>query len=243
MRAESRDSTIGVMLSGGLDSSILLGHLLCKGYRVRPFYVRSGLVWEEVELAAAGRFLGKIREGFSTVEPLVVLDLPLADLYDGHWSLTGMSPPDAASSDDAVYLPGRNALLLLKASLWCQLHGIEQLTIGVLGTNPFADATSDFFEAFQAVVNRSTGSRLTVVRPFAGLTKCQVMQRGGGLPLELTFSCIAPVSGLHCGRCNKCAERQAAFRMVDWPDPTPYARLPSGLTADQGSAASGDGQE
>jgi 7-cyano-7-deazaguanine synthase len=229
------------MLSGGLDSSILLGHLLLEGYRVRPFYVRSGLFWQEAELAAAGRFLGRIRESLSAVEPLVVLDLPLADLYDGHWSLTGMSTPDAASSDDAVYLPGRNALLLLKASLWCQLHGIGQLAIGVLGTNPFADATAGFFDAFEAVVNQSSGSRLTIVRPLAGLTKCQVMQRGCGLPLELTFSCIAPVSGLHCGRCNKCAERQAAFRMVDWPDPTPYARLSPGLTADQPPESPSDG--
>jgi 7-cyano-7-deazaguanine synthase len=243
MRAESRDSTIGMMLSGGLDSSILLGHLLVEGYRVRPFYVRSGLFWEEAELSAAGRFLGRTRERFAAAGPLVVLDLPLADLYDGHWSLTGMSAPDAASSDDAVYLPGRNALLLLKASLWCQLHGIGQLAIGVLGTNPFADATAGFFNAFEAVVNQCSSSRLTIVRPLAGLTKCQVMERGRGLPLELTFSCIAPVSGMHCGCCNKCAERQAAFRVVAWPDPTPYARSLPGLTADRFPAASCDGQE
>jgi 7-cyano-7-deazaguanine synthase len=226
------------MLSGGLDSGILVGHLLSEGYRVQPFYVRSGLVWEEIELAAAERFLGSLRERFSAVEPLVVLGLPLADLYDGHWSLTGNSPPDAASSDDAVYLPGRNALLLMKASLWCQLHGVGELAIGVLGTNPFADSTADFFDAFQEVMNRSTGSRLTIARPFAGLTKCQVMQRGCGLPLELTFSCIAPVSGMHCGRCNKCAERQAAFRLVAWSDPTPYARPPCGPTLNERAVAS-----
>jgi len=39
----------------------------------------------------------------------------------------------------------------------------------------------------------------------------------------LTFSCIAPVDGLHCGRCNKCAERAAAFRLTGTDDPTPYA--------------------
>ena len=31
---------IGLLLSGGLDSSILLGHLLAHGRRVQPFYIR-----------------------------------------------------------------------------------------------------------------------------------------------------------------------------------------------------------
>ena len=46
----SNDGTVGLLLSGGLDSSILLGHLLGKGRRVQPFYVRSHLLWEEAEL-------------------------------------------------------------------------------------------------------------------------------------------------------------------------------------------------
>lgn len=225
----AKEPTVGVMLSGGLDSSILAGYLLESGHRVRPFYVRSGLYWEAIELAAARRFLDRLAERFSTLGSLVVLDLPLADVYEGHWSLTGENPPDEASSDEAVYLPGRNALLLLKASLWCQLHGIDSLAIGVLATNPFADATPDFFQAFEAVVNAGDGPRLSVVRPFAGWTKRRVMEQGKTLPLETTFSCIAPTGELHCGRCNKCAERQAAFRAVGWPDPTVYAEPP--LTA------------
>jgi 7-cyano-7-deazaguanine synthase len=48
------------------------------------------------------------------------------------------------------------------------------------------------------------------------------MQLGRDMPLELTFSCIDPVDGLHCGRCNKCAERQKAFRSIDLEDPTRY---------------------
>ncbi len=220
----ANEPTVGVMLSGGLDSSILAGYLLESGRRVRPFYVRSGLYWEAIELAAARRFLDSLAKRFASLDPLVVLELPLADVYEDHWSLTGANPPDEASSDDAVYLPGRNALLLLKAALWCRLHGIDTLAIGVLATNPFADATPAFFHSFEAVVNAGTGPRVSVVRPFAGWTKRQVMERGKALPLELTFSCIAPADELHCGQCNKCAERQAAFRMGGWPDPTSYAR-------------------
>jgi 7-cyano-7-deazaguanine synthase len=55
------------------------------------------------------------------------------------------------------------------------------------------------------------------------MEKKDVMQLGRKLPLALTFSCIAPVGGLHCGQCNKCAERRRAFRSVNVDDPTHYA--------------------
>jgi 7-cyano-7-deazaguanine synthase len=203
--------TVAVLLSGGLDSAILLADLLGQGRRVQPIYVRCHLVWEKAELRAVGRLLKALTPRWPGLLPLVTLDLPVADLYENHWSLTGRDPPDAASPDDAVYLPGRNALLLVKAGLWCQLHGVEELALGVLGSNPFADATPAFFDEFQSALNRATGGRLRILRPFAGLDKRQVLQRAVDLPLQLTFSCIAPVRGLPCGRCNKCAERQAAI--------------------------------
>ena len=220
------NTSVGVLLSGGLDSSILVGHLLDKGYRVQPFYVESHLVWQSAELRAARQFLRALSRTSHRIDRLVVLELPLGDLYGRHWSVTGSAPPDAKSDDTAVFLPGRNALLLLKPALWCQLHGIGQLALGVLGSNPFADAAPPFFEAFQTTINQGTACNLRVLRPLADLTKREVMELGRELPLELTFSCIAPVSGCHCGQCNKCAERQAAFRLIGLPDPTHYAAVP-----------------
>jgi 7-cyano-7-deazaguanine synthase len=220
------NSTVGVMLSGGLDSSILLAHLAREGRRIQPFYIQSHLVWQSAELQAVRRLLRAISRSFRQIDRLVVLRLPLADLYENHWSMTGCLTPDAQTSDDAVYLPGRNALLLVKPALWCQLHGIRHLALGVLAANPFADARPGFFESFQAAVNDGARPELCVLRPFAGLTKREVMELGRGLPLHLTFSCIAPVAGLHCGRCNKCGERRAAFRLADAPDPTAYAATP-----------------
>lgn len=209
------------MLSGGLDSSILLGHLLRHGHEIQPFYVRTGVVWEQAEVRAIHRFAKAVqRPGLR--EP-VVLHLPLMDLYQGHWSTTGLQTPEVDSPDDSVYLPGRNALLLVKPAVWCQLHGIVQLALGVLGTNPFADATPEFFADFESALNRAPGQGIRVVRPFAQLTKREVMTLGRDLPLETTFSCVAPVGDLHCGACNKCGERHAAFRLIGVEDPTQYA--------------------
>ena len=218
---QANAATVGLLLSGGLDSGILLGHLLSSSQRVRPFYIRSQVVWEEAELRAVRAILQTMAPGLA--EPLIVFDMPLRDLYGDHWSVTGRHAPGADTPDDAVYLPGRNALLAIKPALWCALHGIEELALAILASNPFADATDEFFHDFETTINRAVGSRVKLLRPFAGLQKKDVMLLGRGMPLELTFSCIAPVDGAHCGRCNKCAERQEAFRSVDAVDPTEYA--------------------
>ncbi len=216
------NSTIGVLASGGLDSCVLVAHLLRQKHVVRPFYVRCGLYWESEELSALRTFLQTVAS--PTLEELVVLDLPLGDLYGTHWSLDGRNAPDALSRNTAVYLPGRNALLTIKPVLWCMMHGVERLALATLAGNPFPDATAEFFTEFAASLDRAAGGRVSIECPFAAMEKQDVVRLGQGLPLELTFSCIAPIGGLHCGRCNKCAERQAAFHAIGFEDPTKYEK-------------------
>jgi 7-cyano-7-deazaguanine synthase len=212
---------VAVLLSGGLDSAILLGDMVQRGTRVYPLYVRCGLRWEQAELAQVQRFLAAVAT--PGLQPLGILEMPVVDLYGDHWSLGGADVPDGDSKDEAVYLPGRNVLLLGKAMLWCHLHGVPAVALGTLGGNPFADATDRFVTGLQRAINLAVGGSVGVCRPYAGLTKSEVMRRGQRLPLHLTFSCLAPTSGVHCGRCNKCAERQRAFASINIADPTVYA--------------------
>jgi 7-cyano-7-deazaguanine synthase len=214
-------SAIGLLVSGGLDSCILLSRMLHEGRTVWPFYVRSGLAWQDEELRHLKRYLQHVAS--ERLKPLVLFELPLADLYGRHWSVTGDNVPDQATADDAVYLPGRNLLLAAKPALWCQMHGIGELALATLGGNPFADASDEFFAAYQDALNRCAEARIEIVRPFGKLQKREVMQLGRDYPLDETFSCIAPIRGLHCGQCNKCAERKAAFVSAEIHDPTVYA--------------------
>lgn len=210
-------------MSGGLDSAILLGEAVRVYHAVHPLYVRTGSTWEGVERDHLTRFLAAIQT--PTLRPLVTLDLPVADLYGTHWSLNGDGVPDGDTPDEAVYLPGRNVILLSKALIWCHLNGVPELATAPLGSNPFPDATDEFYDGFADVVSRAVNGRVQVLRPYAslGLHKRDVLRRGIGMPLEHTFSCIRPVESLHCGRCNKCAERQNGFVAADLPDPTRYA--------------------
>jgi 7-cyano-7-deazaguanine synthase len=219
------DSSVAALVSGGLDSAILVGDAVRRGTVVHPLYVRCGLHWEAEELRHLRQFLAAIVA--ANLRPLHLLEMPVADLYEGHWSITGRDVPSADSPDAAVYLPGRNALLLSKALLWCHLHGVPAVAVGSLDTNPFPDAAPAFFEAFSQAVNQAVGGSVAVVRPFAGMDKTAVMRRGEGLPLGLTFSCLRPVNGLHCGACNKCHERRVAFQRAGLADPTAYHAVES----------------
>ncbi len=211
---------LAILISGGLDSAILLGEELRQQTTVHPIYIRTGLAWEVAELAHLERYLAALAG--PVLRPLRILEQPVADLYGRHWSLTGENVPDASTPDEAVFLPGRNVLLLSKALLWCHLHGVPALALGTLGSNPFPDATPAFFDAFARLVSAAVAGNVRLLRPYQELHKVEVMRRGRGLPLELTFSCIRPVNGIHCGCCNKCAERKRAFLDAGMPDPTAY---------------------
>ncbi len=212
---------VAVLASGGLDSAILVAHLAGEGREVTPVYVRFGLAWEDVEARHLERFLASLPSPH--LKRLILLDLPVADIYGAHWSVTGKDVPDDSSPDEAVYLPGRNLLLLAKSSVWCALNGIATIALGTLAANPFPDADREFFAGFSALAGRALGRPLEVVTPFAGRAKHDVLEIGRDLALELTFSCIAPRSERHCGRCNKCAERRLAFSELGIADATEYA--------------------
>lgn len=213
---------LAVLVSGGLDSAILLAEAARAYPAVFPLYVRTGSFWEPVELEYLARFLSAIRT--PTLRSLYTLEQPVADVYGSHWSVSGEDVPGADTPDDAVFLPGRNVLLLAKPLIWCHLNRVPEVAIAPLGSNPFPDATPEFFDDFARIVSTAVGGSVRVLRPYAELHKVDVLRRGRGLPLEHTFSCIRPAPvGIHCGACNKCAERRAGFRAAGMPDPTTYA--------------------
>jgi 7-cyano-7-deazaguanine synthase len=211
---------VAVLASGGLDSAILIAELLSQGSVVHPIYVRFGLAWEPTEEAHLRRFLDTLTS--PAPEPLTVLNVPIGSTYGTHWSVSGEAVPDDGSADEAVYLPGRNLLLLAQPSVWCALHGVHTIALGTLKGNPFPDSTREFFDDFAALAQRGMSHSLEVVTPFAGLTKADVLALGRHLALRHTLSCIDPQAGRRCDRCNKCAERRLAFSALQIDDVTEY---------------------
>ena len=212
---------VAVLASGGLDSAVLTAELAATE-AVVPIYVRCGLVWEAEEERALDAFLAALAS--PRVAAPVRLELPVAGLYGAHWSTGGEDVPGAETPDSAVYLPGRNILLIGLAAVWCSLNDVGKIAIGSLEDNPFPDGTPAFFADYSRLLSAALSHEIEVVAPLRGLHKWQIIARNAGLPLELTLTCIAPVGGRHCGDCNKCFERREAFRKANVADRTSYAR-------------------
>ena len=224
-----------VLLSGGLDSAVLLAvEAARQGDGVQPIYVSAGLAWEDAERAAVRALLAADPLRART-RPLVSLAVDMRDVYAaGHWAIEGR-PPAYHTPDEEVYLPGRNIILLGKAAVYCAAAGIDRLLMGTLAHNPFPDATPAFRSAMAGALSLGLAHALTIDAPFAIATKPEVITRGValGVPLQLTVSCMSPGMGLretqgnpspiHCGTCSKCRERHNAFLEAGVVDSTEYA--------------------
>jgi 7-cyano-7-deazaguanine synthase len=219
----SEKSSICVLVSGGLDSDVLLAQMAQKFRRVVPVYVQQGLAWEAVELYWLKRFISALKN--PRIQALRVIRLPMKDLYGNHWSTGRGRIPGYRSKDEAVYLPGRNLILTVKAAVLCAMEKIPNLALGSLGHNPFPDASPRFFKTWAAALSLGLRAPLRILAPYRHLSKKEVIQRGKDFPLHLSFSCLKPQGKKHCGACNKCAERQRAFSFAGLKDHTAYAKI------------------
>jgi 7-cyano-7-deazaguanine synthase len=210
---------IAVLASGGLDSSVLVADQ-ARNAEVFPIYIQWGLAWEATERAALQAFLAALNN--PAVRPLTILSVPIGAMYGNHWSVTGEGVPGLEEPDSAVFLPGRNVLLIGLTAVWCSTHEVSRIAIGSLGGNPFPDATPEFFRGFGRILSVGLSHGVQVEAPYRDLHKSEIIQRFSDLPLELTLTCMAPRGGKHCGRCNKCGERRLAFEQAGVPDRTAY---------------------
>jgi 7-cyano-7-deazaguanine synthase len=226
---------IAVLLSGGLDSAVLLADEATRAESaVQPVYVSVGLSWERAERAIVDRFLASAVMQ-RLVLPLAALSVDMRDVYAAtHWAVEGHAP-GYHTADEDVYLPGRNIVLLGKAGVYCALSKIDRLVLGTLAHNPFPDATPAFRGAMAETLSLGLAHRLEIDAPYANSSKADVIRRGVslGVPMDLTLSCMNPISvelqepreprePRHCGLCSKCRERHDAFLEAGVEDPTSY---------------------
>ena len=216
-------SKICALVSGGLDSSVMLYELSKNFTEVYPLYIKFGLYWEKAEIYWLKKFLVKLKN--KNIKKLKILEIKAKDMYNGHWSITGKNIPDEKSSDDKVYIAGRNILLLSIASVFCEKNGVSTIGIGVLKSNPFKDASKKFFSAAKNTLSIGLNRKIKVVTPFSNYTKDGLIAKYCNLPLKLTFSCINPIGNRHCGKCNKCYERRIYFKKAGIEDNTVYKNL------------------
>jgi len=212
-----------VLLSGGLDSALLIPYIGNAGEPITPVHIRCGYAWEPAEAHCIQRLMKSALA--PRLKPLLTIHFDMRDILpEGHWALTGIAPR-YDTADEEVYLQGRNITLLSKAAVLASQLKIKKIAIGLLKGNPFPDATPAFLTAMGRALTLGLAADIQIQTPFATWTKADVVKeaRRVGLPFDLTMSCMMPIGGRHCGQCSKCRERHDGFVKAAQIDPTDYA--------------------
>ncbi|MEO7189783.1 MAG: 7-cyano-7-deazaguanine synthase [Vicinamibacterales bacterium] len=215
-----------VLLSGGLDSAVLLALQLRDAGPVLPIHIRTGFAWEDAEARVIDELLAVAPYAGRTLAAST-LRLDMRDVFPAtHWAVTGEAPAYETPDED-VYIEGRNITLIAKAAVVCARLHIPRLVLGPLAGNPFPDARPEFFETMARAMSLGLDHELVIAAPLSTMHKDAVIRLGLelGVPLERTLSCMSPLGLQHCGRCSKCRERHDAFDAAHVPDPTFYVGI------------------
>lgn len=211
--------------SGGLDSTVLLYHLLNLGYDVCCLSVNYGQrhkleLRKGVEITRLLKVTHRIVELGPSVDALfrgssqtdVSIDVP-----EGHY---------AEESMKATVVPNRNMVLLSLATAWAVSLKAQYVAYAAHAGDHavYPDCRPDFAAAMDSAIAHCDWNPPRLLRPFAvGIDKAAIVKLGGnlGVPFEKTYSCYKG-GEKHCGLCGTCRERIEAFQLAEVPDPTQY---------------------
>lgn len=214
-----------VLLSGGLDSTVLTAHLFATADE--PLEVVSVNYGQRHarELTAAAAVAAHYQLRHHTVDLSA-----LRDHLTGSALTTGPDVPEGhytAPSMGATVVPNRNMILLAVAAGIAAARRHKQVATAVhAGDHPiYPDCRPQFITAASLAVQLGTQGYgdVEIIAPFARITKADIARRGAelGAPVHLSWSCYRG-GELHCGRCGTCVERAEAFHLAGVPDPTGY---------------------
>ncbi|HEX8443867.1 MAG TPA: 7-cyano-7-deazaguanine synthase QueC [Allosphingosinicella sp.] len=217
-----------VLLSGGLDSMVVAGLALERGFRLLALTIDYNQR-HRVELDAARRIAAALG-----VERQLVLPLDLR-AFGGSALTDEINVPRAGEGDTipVTYVPARNTIFLSLALGWAEAMGARDLFIGVnaLDYSGYPDCRPDFIAGFEQLATLATkagveGEPFRVQAPLLHLGKADIAREAARLGMDagLSWSCYDPAPGpAHCGICDSCRLRAMAFSEAALPDPTDYA--------------------
>jgi 7-cyano-7-deazaguanine synthase len=233
-----------ISLSGGLDSTVLLHHLMKgMGYAPREIMTvtfRYGSRHEAREAEAAERVRQWMSIPYHTNSRVIDLTTVFAATGSDSALLGGNPEPipeghynDATMSKTVV--PGRN---LIFASVLASIAEAEarksndrtpQVSV-FLGVHQgdhhiYPDCRPRFVEKLHQTVSASSEGLVSVVTPFLYYTKKDVVRQGldFGTPFGLTRTCYTN-QVVACGKCGSCRERLEAFQLNGVQDFIEYAK-------------------
>lgn len=209
-----------MLLSGGIDSSTLLYHLINRRYDCLPLTIDYGQ--KHIKEASAAKDVC-VKLGISL--NWKYLDLSnLKHLIQSALHGVGEIPSGHYSSEaqKLTVSPNRNMIFLAIAAGYAQTVGAEYVGYAAHSNDRavYPDCRPEFVKSVGETVGLGTGGAVEVLVPFVDWTKTRIVDYGVGLgvPYQLTWSC-------YCGEerpclcCGTCLERTEAFDLAGHKDP------------------------
>ncbi|WP_240097591.1 7-cyano-7-deazaguanine synthase QueC [Thermomonas flagellata] len=225
-----------VLVSGGMDSAVVLALARAAGFAPHALSVRYGQRHtSELDAAArVARALGAVAHKTVHVDlrsiggSALTDDIAVPTDADGH--VIGQGIP-------STYVPARNTIMLSVALGWAEVLGSSDLFCGVnaVDYSGYPDCRPEFIAGFEALANLATkagveGRRFRVHAPLLRMSKAEIVREGLrlGVDFALTVSCYqADADGRACGHCDACRLRAQGFAEAGVPDPTRYRDAPA----------------
>ncbi len=212
-----------VLLSGGLDSTVMLAMALANKrecFTISFDYEQR----HRIELEAAKKIVAfyGVRHRIMTINPGTFAQ---SSLVSGHNVPKNRTIKEMSLSIPNTYVPARNTLFLAYAIGQAELAGAQEIYFGAnaLDIAAYPDCRPAFIQAFQGVYNVATrqaveGKPPRLVTPLIEWDKATIIRQGLALkaPLHLTFSCYDPTAkGQPCLQCDACILREQGFAEVN----------------------------
>lgn len=223
-----------VLLSGGLDSTVLL-------YRLKSqLRYPSTTEMEFEKIIALSIYYGQrhsreLEFARKTCSILGVEHLE-ADLESISPLLKGSSQTDfsipvpeghyEAAQMQKTVVPNRNMIMLSVAGAAAISHDCRYIAYAAHAGDHaiYPDCREVFIRQMDLALGLCHYEGLDLLTPFVQTSKAGIVALGLQLkvPFENTWSCYRG-GREHCGKCGTCVERREAFHLCGFVDPVPYA--------------------
>lgn len=203
-----------ILLSGGIDSAVVLAKALEQDRDVFPLFFNYGQPTVDKELRCAARqtadFVSRGVTGVIWGVPEVKCDPD-----------TFISQENRDS--DSMFIPYRNLLFHTYAAMYAHSVGATEIWNGATADDQagYPDCGRYFFDSLETTFWAATDKPGPgIIAPIIKLTKVEVIREALRLnvPLELTWSCYRN-NNVPCGECDSCKLRADSFKELNMGDP------------------------
>lgn len=209
-----------LILSGGMDSTVLLAKLKQEGHDISTLTFNYGSKHNHRENIAAAEIARRYGVENRLIKMAFVNELFKSDLLQSGGDVPEGHYEDASMKRTVV--PFRNGIMLSIATGFAESIEADAVYYGAHAGDHaiYPDCRDVFVAAMAEAMRLGTYANITLESPFANMTKRDIGLLGKelGVPFEKTWTCY--VGGeKHCGRCGACTERREALAGFD---PTNY---------------------